>query len=169
MTPAEIRAAVREFLDLLENDRGSEYENWCQLIRALDRLAWAYHAAARYAELGTEADAWPRGGFLERERELRALACRRFPDFGFYNQLDRVTTEVAEPKPYLVGDAIDDIASIAHDLRAAEWRWIHASEGEALYMFRLEFGLHTLEHVRHLQLYLLEYQIEQRPDWAGVP
>jgi len=168
VTPAEIRAAIRDFLDLLEHGRGSEYENWRDLVRCLDRLCWAYHRAEERAESGPRDSYCPSTPFMERYMALRTLAGARFPDFGYYNHLDNTTTEIAEPRPYLVGDAIDDLASIAAVLQAAQWRWEHVSEGHALYMFRLEFASHALDHVRYLQVFLLEYLQEQRPEWVGT-
>ncbi len=148
MNRQDIRKAVDDFLDLLENGKGSEKENIRALEFALDQLALASHF------LDDEFDevAYPDPP-TQNYNQLRDLAVRRFPKFGFYNVPSKITAQVMEAKMQ-VGDALDDVADIACDLSKVVWCWDHTSETNALWHLSFGYEHHWGEHLRNLQLYL---------------
>ena len=54
----------------------------------------------------------------------------------------------------VVGDALDDVADIAHDLKEVLGRWESTSEADAIWYLRMGFETHWGKHLRSLQLYL---------------
>ncbi len=103
MERSEIRAAIREFLDLIENGASSVSENEARLPLMLDRLALAQNFIS-FTFDDTEHPEPP-----DRDQtKLRALVSRRFPNYGYYNIPEVVTEKIGE-SACVVGDAIDDL------------------------------------------------------------
>ncbi len=144
----DIRAAVSEFLELLEHGRGEVKANVSALEIALDRLALAYHFSE---DVFDDVDQ-PDPPDTDRDR-LRRLAVERFPGFGYYNVPGEITEKIMEAE-MVVGDALDDVVDIARDLSDVAWRWEHTSAKDALWHFRFGYEHHWGWHLRNLQLYL---------------
>lgn len=149
MTRDEIKQTVDDFVSLVEKGCDSVEENEAKLKLLLDKLALAQHFAdynfdkTDYAEAQTE----DYGG-------RRKLAAARFPHYGIYNVAVDVTKNVGEGKA-IVGDSIDDIADITGDLIETKWRWEKNSPEDALCHFKFSFESHWSQHLRELQIYLL--------------
>ncbi len=148
MEANRIRAAIREFLDLVGNGIRSVSENEARLPHLLDRLALAQNSAQ--SELDESVHPEP----PHRDKEaLRDLVTRRFPNYGYYNTAETITEAIGE-SGCTIGDGIDDLVDIYTELLDVEWRWVHTSESDALWHFRFGFRCHWGTHLRSLQLYL---------------
>jgi hypothetical protein len=147
MNPKEIRAAIDDFIDLLENGKDDTQANLHALELDLDRLALAYHFADVESE-GYDSDA-PSFGY----KHLRQLATARFPGFGYYNEPKDILVKIGEAE-LLSADALDDIADIANDLYEVRWHWENTSEKAALWQFCFGYRYHWGAHLRGLQSYL---------------
>jgi|SRR3990172_7024144 len=148
METQDILAAINDYLDVLEYDRGNVDTNIRALELALDRLALAYH----FAPDVFEEDEYPDPPVQDYQR-LRHLAASRFPAFGFYTLPSIITTATVQVE-LQIGDALDDVADIAQDLIGVRWCWEHTSQVDALWRFRFGYEAHWGEHLRCLQLYL---------------
>jgi hypothetical protein len=144
--------AVRAYLALLKSPPSTAKEAVRALARTLDQLSLAYHETSAVV---VEDDNEPPA--LTSYDELRALAVRAFPDFGFY--------AVARPHEVpsseaLLGDAIDDLADIARDLIEVEWRWLNNGEADATWQFRWGYQFHWGRHLHDLRGYVHACQFE---------
>jgi hypothetical protein len=128
MIQKEIRSAIDDFIDLLENGLNNEQANIRALELSLDRLALVYHLADGVFE-DCDFDA-PSQDY----DSLRQLAVARFPKFGYYNLPKNVTEKIGKTE-LLTGDALDDIADITRDLYEVLWYWENESEKVALWQF----------------------------------
>ncbi len=152
MTRDEIKQTIDSFLSLIENGCGSEEENETQLKLLLDKLALAQHFVGYKFDEKDYADA------PEKEYEnLRKLVTALFPNYGYYNMAAKVTTNIGEGET-IVGDAIDDLADIAGDLFETKWCWENNSPEDGLWHFRNNFEFHWSQHLRELQIYLLNLE-----------
>lgn len=149
MTRQEILGTVKEFLSLLE-ESGPGEDREARLRWLLDRLALAYHHADAAFD-GRDFPELPRAD----DSALRVRIGQLFPGFGFYNEALDVTDKVGE-STLGIGDAVDDLADIARDLRDVVTCWETTSEEDALWHFRFGFESHWGRHLRSLQLYLHE-------------
>jgi hypothetical protein len=154
MTSHDIRQAITDFLALLEHGRDTEADNIRRLIFVLDQLAFAAHFVDDTFE--DDHSAPPSQDYAH----FRTQAAQRFPSFGYYN-LPRSITENITQTEVVVGDAIDDLADIAHDLATVDWCWTHTSENDALWHFQFHFAAHFGAHVRNLQWYIQALLTEQ--------
>lgn len=152
MSRDEIKQTIEEFLSLVEKGCGSTEANEEKLKLLLDKLALAQHFATYKFDEKDYADAPDTAC-----DELRKLVASRFPNYGYYNVAENVTEDVGEGKTD-VGDAIDDIADIAGDLYETKWRWENNSPDDGLWFFRNNFQFHWNEHLRDLQIYLLNLE-----------
>ena len=149
MTRNDIKKAVDDFIALIECGCGSIEDNETTLKLLLDQLAMAQHFASskfddlEYAEAPVKAN-----------DELRKLVTVRFPNYGYYNAAENVTEKISE-SGVTVGDAIDDIMDIAGDLFESKWRWEKNSAEDGLWYFKNSFETHWRDHLRELQVYLL--------------
>ncbi len=150
MNRDEIHKAVTDFLALLKS--GSEYSGTREenLKLALDRLALAYHFSDCKFDEGNYPDA-PK----EDHDTLHKVVSYFSPDYGNYNTPSEISMNIGEAEIY-VGDAIDDITDIALDMIEILWLWENTSVDNALWQFRWGYENHWGEHLRCLQLYLLE-------------
>ncbi len=86
--------------------------------------------------------------------ELRSIITQRFPTLGPYNvtspDSDRLGTRKVE-----VGDAVDDLVDIVHELADARWYFENTSVANALWHLENGFRMHWGRHLRDLQSYLL--------------
>ena len=144
----EIRTAIRDFLGLLENGVLSVEQAEGKLPALLDHLAFAQSFVSFTFDDTDYPDA-PDQNY----DELQATVAKRFPNYGYYNLAEKITTDIGDSRT-LVGDAIDDLADIAQDLYEVEWYWSNTSEANALFYFENDFRLHWRRHLRRLQLYL---------------
>jgi hypothetical protein len=136
-------ATTRSFLALIEEDRVPSSR---ELLRALDRLAMAYHEAPE----GEPADDDARPPRREYQERYASLA-KRFSDYGYY-----AVSDPTEPvnEEGMVGDAIDDLADISADLEQVIWRFENLGPDDAHWHFRFLFEIHWGMHLRELSLYL---------------
>jgi hypothetical protein len=154
MKQDEIREPAAEFVDLVEAGKGSIEANEQALAVTLDRLALAYHLY----EKRFDNTSYPDPPQTEYTR-LIALARSRFPNYGYYNVPDEVSTNL-EKSRIIVADAIDDITGIAGDMHAFLWRWENSSEMDAVWHFKFGYEHHWGAHLRGLQFYLYYLQRE---------
>ncbi len=144
----KIRTAIRDFLGLLENGGLSVEQAEEKLPALLDHLAFAQSFVSF-----TYDDAEYPDSPAQNYDTLRATVTKRFPNYGYYNIAEKITTDIGDSGT-LVGDAIDDLADIARDLYKVEWYWSNTSEANALFHFGNDFRHHWRQHLRGLQLYL---------------
>jgi len=143
-----IKAAIDDFLAIIEDTQIGEEERLVRLRRSLDQLALLQHSV-NYTFDGKDYPDAPGQDFTE----LRRIIAHRFPALGYYNVPNCVTQQIAETK-IDVGDAIDDIADIARELYDVQWYWTNTSVDDALWHFKNNYWSHWEEHLRTLQLYL---------------
>jgi Domain of unknown function (DUF5063) len=144
----EIRAAIRQFLSLIDAAEHTVQQDEEVLPYLLDQLAFAQH----FVRFTFDESDYPDSPRRD-QSALRQLISRRYPNYGYYNIPDVVTTNIAESK-CVVGDAIDDLLDISNDLLDVEWRWSNTSEADALWHFQNSYSSHWQAHLRGLQLYL---------------
>ena len=152
MSRDEIKQTIDEFLSLVEKGLGSTEENETKLKLLLDKLALAQHFAIFEFD-GKEYAEEPRRDY----KELRTLVSARFPNYGNYNVPGDVTKKVGEAEVN-VGDAIDDITDIAKDLFEVKHCWENNSTEDGLWNFKNSFEIHWAQHLRELQVYLLNFE-----------
>jgi hypothetical protein len=152
MSRDEIKQTIDDFLLLVEKGCGSVEENEAKLKLLLDKLAFAQHSINYKFDEKDYADA-PR----KKYDELRKLVTAQFPNYGYYNVAEDVTINIGEGKVN-VGDAIDDIADMAGDLFEAKWCWENNSTEDGLWHFKNEFEIHWNNHLRGLQIYLINLE-----------
>lgn len=152
MTRDEIKQTIDDFLSLIERGCGSVEENESKLKLLLDKLAMAQHFATYQFDRNDYADAPDK-----ESDQLRKLVTSQFPNYGYYNVAEDVTQKIGESDA-IVADAIDDIADIAGDLYETKWRWENNSPEDGLWFFKNNFQYHWNEHLRGLQIYLLNFE-----------
>lgn len=140
--PPTISAAKVVLELVLEEPRPSDLE----LLRALDRLAAAYHEI-REEECRCLTDADPPD---QNYNALRKEIGKRFSDFGYYKAAG--FTEQLNEEP-LIGDAVDDLVDLVQDLRSALWYFENSGAEDAYWFLRLQY-FHWARHLRELALYL---------------
>ena len=147
MNKDDINNVITDYLDLIEKGTDSIEANEQALILALDKLALAYH----FSEHQFDEKHYPEPPSKDYQ-QLRTLVTQRFPNFGYYNLPEVVTSKISDPG-VIVGDAIDDIIDIALDIEEIRWRWNNTSSFDALWHFRFRYW-HWGKHLRELQFYL---------------
>ena len=148
MKPSEIRSAIRDFLDLVESTDGTTEDAESRLVPVLDRLA----LAQSFVSFTFDQTDYPDSPDQSYD-DLRKLVSRRFPNYGYYNVADPITTDIGEAGA-IVEDAIDDLADIARDLYDVEWYWANTSEADALFHLQQSYQTHWRRHLWEFQLYL---------------
>ncbi|OPZ83040.1 MAG: hypothetical protein BWY76_02470 [bacterium ADurb.Bin429] len=156
MASMDIYQVIEEFLDLIENGRGSVHANEAALVLLLDKLALAWHAAKSDFDDSEYPDSPPWGD----QDRLRKKICHLFPNYGFYNIALNISVNIGYDKMG-TGDAIDDILDITNEMYEVQWRWLHTSHDDALWYFHWSYGGHWGEHLRALQLYLYDDTYER--------
>jgi hypothetical protein len=149
MNKEEIYQTISDFVDLIENGRGSVEENEKSLSLLLDKLALASHfvndSKGQSADLKIpQIDS----------TKLREIVSNRFPKYGYYNSPNDVTSKITETE-ITVGDAIDDILDITMELKTVLFYWDNSSSENALFQYQNGFNNHWALHLRELQLYIL--------------
>ena len=91
MDRKEIRAAIRDFLSLLESDELSVERTEDRLPAFLDRLA----LAQSYVSFTFDETDYPDSPDQSYD-DLRALVSKRFPNYGYYNVAEPITTNIGE-------------------------------------------------------------------------
>ena len=148
MNPQQIRDAVRDFLALVESSDGTAREAEERLVPILDRLA----LAQSYVSFEFDEADYPDSPNRSYD-DLRKLVSLRFPNYGYYNVAEHITSDIGEASA-IVGDAIDDLADIAGDLYKVEWYWANTSKANALFHLQQSYEDHWRRHLRGFQLYL---------------
>ncbi|HOS43067.1 MAG TPA: DUF5063 domain-containing protein [Armatimonadota bacterium] len=155
MISIDIYQVIEEYLDLIENGRGSIPANEAALVLILDKLALAWHSAKPYRD----EQAYPDPPWSDQDT-LRKMICGLFPNYGWY-QIPLSISALRELGEMGVGDAIDDLLDIAKEMYQVQWRWQHTSHDDALWYFHWSYGAHWGEHLRALQLYLYDDTYER--------
>ncbi len=139
-----MREAIEHYLGLLD---GSELPEDCvALARTLDRLTDAYFQTED-CDPGDAADA-PQIDY----KELYKSAGSAFPSLGYYPAVDpggELTRQEAS-----VGDAIDDLADIARDLKEVLWHCENTTPQAAIWEFRFGYQTHWGVHLHQLRGFL---------------
>lgn len=144
----DIRGSIFSYINLIEGGSVVPESNLQVLEVALDSLALSY----RFATLEINKDDFSEAPSADYQY-LRRLAAERFPQLGFYNMPNLITSSIAEAE-VLVCDALDDVADIAVELYEVAWRWDNTSSSDALWHFRFGYESHWGDHLRYLQLYI---------------
>jgi uncharacterized protein DUF5063 len=142
--------AVRRYLALLKSPPESQDDRIQALAEALDRLAFAYHSTPGVLVADTPDPAIPAS-----YQQVRDEAVRAFPDFGFYAV---VRPDANEEREMEMGDAIDDLADIALDMKRIEWRWDYNGPQDAAWHFRFGYRTHWGRHLHDLRSYVHDKQ-----------
>jgi len=148
--PVEPWPAVEAFLAFVLREEPTTRSDWPELARLLDGLAVARHAcpAPEWPEARNEA---PRAD----DASLRSVLGLRFPAFGYYHVVvPLVDGDLAMEQEPRLGDAIDDLLDIAHDLQQALWYRRHRDTAVAAALLAWSFDAHWGQHLRHLQGYV---------------
>ncbi|MBL8736052.1 MAG: hypothetical protein JNL12_06445 [Planctomycetes bacterium] len=143
--------AVFALLDFVQQATPTTPADWVELVRLLDAVALARHACP------TESwcyDDEQHGPLPERSHsEWWQLVAPRFPDFGYYwATLDPF--DPARDENAALGDAIDDLADIAHDLQHVALARDRLGDREGRLGLGFLFDIHVGSHLRSLQRYL---------------
>lgn len=77
---------------------------------------------------------------------------KRFPNWGFYNQCNDISINIADTT-VIVGDAIDDIADIICELKLVLWVFENQSSNNAMWHLNFCYEHHWREHLLYLKLY----------------
>jgi hypothetical protein len=128
--------------------------DWPELARRLDALAQARWSCPP-PDCG-------RGGDDDddaqspTDADLRIVLGARFPEFGFYHQVAplRADGELEFTEQPSLGDAIDDLSDIVHDLRAATRVRERRGAASGAAHLAWSFDIHWGQHLRDLQRYL---------------
>ncbi|HNP36027.1 MAG TPA: DUF5063 domain-containing protein [Woeseiaceae bacterium] len=155
MKPPEIRNAIRDYLNLVESTDGSTEDAESRLVPVLDRLA----LAQSFVSFTFDETDYPDSPDQNYD-DLRKLVSKRFPNYGYYNVADPITSNIGEAGAS-VGDAIDDLADIARDLYDVEWYWANTSEANALFHLQQSYRTHWRRHLREFQVYLDALELDR--------
>lgn len=147
MEPNDVKVAVGHFLELVVNGRGSEQENVEALETALDMLAWIQNLVEPAAQ-----EDHPEAPTHEFEK-MRMLIAEQFPTFGTYHAPAQNAEQNGEAE-VLVGDAVDDLASIACRLYEIAWRFQNTTDEDALGVFSRTYSNEWRSPLRALQWYI---------------
>jgi hypothetical protein len=143
-----VRAAIENYLSAISSSDGVESERIQRLILSLDELALLSNNVLFDFDERDYSEP-PEEGHRASKENIAKL----FPSLGHYNIALDISDDVGQTS-LAVGDAIDDIADIARDLKEIIWRFEKTSNADALFHFQLLFRSHWGMHLRSLQLYL---------------
>jgi len=138
--------AVREFLSFLRSPPEAEVTRLKRLAAILDKLGLAFHSLP---EGSGSYGADPPD--LTSYDEMRTVAARAFPSFGFYAV---VFPEMNPESPLLMGDAIDDLADIALEMERVDWLWENIGRQAAEDHFHFGYCSHWGRHLHEFRSYL---------------
>ncbi len=143
--------AVFALLDFVQQATPTTPADWPELIRRLDGVALARHACPTES---WDYDDEEHGPLPARSYdEWRRRIGPRFPGFGFYwDALDGL--DLARTDNTGLGDAIDDLADIAHELEQAALVRERLGDREGRLALGEAFDVHAGDHLRRLQRYL---------------
>ncbi len=143
----DVQKIVKEFLSFTQNEKPQQ-NDLNELITLLDKLALSTSTIVyKFDETNYPAPPEIDSG------KIREKVEKKFPEFGFYNVVDDFVENIGDSE-ILVGDAIDDISDIVHDLEEVVWCFENTSKDDALWTFEFSFNSHWGKHLRDLQLYL---------------
>ncbi|MBA4747904.1 MAG: DUF5063 domain-containing protein [Sphingopyxis sp.] len=144
-----IRAAISNFLGLLDGIPKTEQHDLKTLTITLDGLVAAYHPT-------TEADTDDVSEEnIDAKRESYETLCQRvqasFPTLGYYNDVEPIFEENGE---VVLASCIDDLADIAGDLQEVIWHLDQGNIVEALWEYRFGYQIHWGVHLHSLRRHL---------------
>lgn len=143
--------AVFALLDFVQQATPTTPAHWPELVRLLDGVALARHACPteRWCYDDEQHGPLPDRSYDEWRRGIGP----RFPGFGFYwDALDPF--DPARDENAALGDAIDDLADIAHELQRAVLVRDRLGDREGRLALGDAFDVHVGDHLRSLQRYL---------------
>ena len=138
--------AIRAYFAVIDSPPEDETARLRALGTALDQLANAYATAVETPFVDGEdpPDQHDYEAMCERVRQA-------FPKFGYY----AVVTPTPDPDAeVMMGDATDDLADIALDLKPILWLWNQGRQGEAAWYFQLTYRQHWGTHLHDLRRYV---------------
>jgi len=144
--PDTIRAAIDNYLDLLDGKPKTERCELKALTLALDRLVAEYQRSEDVEVVDDEADAASTDYHAIYQR-----AGASYPTLGYYTHI--APDEDMEARPGLA-DAIDDLADIARDLSDVLWHLDQDRVTDAIWHFRFTYQNHWGVHLHSLRVYL---------------
>jgi hypothetical protein len=148
-SPQELKAAIEEFIALVEDPTTLPEDRLQRLRRSLDRLALLEH---EFAYAFVDDRDYPDAPEIDHS-VLRQLVSAHFPELGYHNIPSSITNQIGTAKIDFA-DAIDDIVDITRELYEVQWRWAHTSVDDALWYFKDMYFHHWESHLRGLQLCL---------------
>jgi len=158
MNRDEIKQVIDDFLLLVEKGCESSEENETKLKLLLDKLAMAQH----FATYEFDEKDYPEAP-KKATGDILAFVKKRFPNYGYYNVAEDVIKNVGKGTT-MVGDATDDITDIALDLIETKWCWENNSVEDGVWHFKNHFEMHWGRHLRELQLYLINLELDTKLD-----
>jgi Domain of unknown function (DUF5063) len=145
-----VQQTISEFIETVESSGLQDLDRRQLLIKSLDKLAYCYWLVPNSYELGDEVPIVPKFSVLY------DLISKHFSTFGIYidqAKADYSKMDLAEP-PLAIGDAVDDLTDVLHDMHAVAWHFSNGQKEVALATFRFGFMSHWGMHLRSLQAYL---------------
>lgn len=153
-SPDSIRAAIDNYLGLLDGEPKTEQRELRKLTLALDRLVSEYQKTEDVDAIDEEADA-PSTDYESPYRQAGAS----YPTLGYYTHI--VPDKGMNVEPALA-DAIDDLTDIARDLHEVLWHLDRGRVTDAIWHFRFNYQIHWGVHLHNLRTYLHSAAIEAR-------
>lgn len=148
-----LRDMASEFVSLVDLGTDGEEENKRALKELLSRLSLATVNLSRPSKWEVPDNYTP-----PNDLDVRELIGVRFPEFGYYNSVSEVVSNIGTAKCD-VGDAIDDVLDIYKDLRESVWCFDNVGAKEGIKYLVSSFHYHWGRHLRDLQLYLHELEV----------
>ena len=145
-SPDAIRAAIDNYLDLLDGRPKTEQRELKELTLALDRLVAEYQRTEDVDVIGDEADV-PSADY----QSIYTQAGASYPTLGYYTHV--APDEGMDAKPGLM-DAIDDLVDIARDLNDVLRHLDQGRVTDAIWHFRFTYQIHWGVHLHNLRVYL---------------
>jgi hypothetical protein len=143
-SPDTIRAAIDNYLDLLDGKPKTGQRELKELTLALDRLVAEYQRSEDAEVVDDDADAPSTDSIYQQ-------AAASYPTLGYYTHI--APDEDMNARPGLA-DAIDDLADIARDLSEVLWHLDQGRVTDAIWHFRFTYQIHWGVHLHSLRVYL---------------
>lgn len=148
-----LRDMASEFVNLIDSGTNGTRENKQTLKQLLSRLSLATVNLSRPSKWEAPDNYVP-----PNDEDIRASIGVRFPEFGYYNSVSEVVSNIGSVKCD-VGDAVDDVLDIYKDLRESVWCYDNIGAKEGINYLVSSYFYHWGRHLRDLQLYLHELDV----------